>query len=130
MAIPPEPIDEVIPDASAAVIAEVARIVVQDLQERAPKAPPDATDVPGKAARQVVELRVKEVLFGKLAGPGMTVQAIKPAGDYALREGNRGPFLLKAPKPGQSEPEILGRYGPDTYSTSLIKTAAQRHKKG
>src|SRR5687767_503514 len=126
MAIPPEPIDEVIGDAQAAVLAEVARVVVQDPQQPPPAAPEGATDVGGVAARQVVELKVKSVLFGDVAKAGNTIQVVKPAGDYALRAGNQGPFLLKK---GQKDLEIVGRYGPDTYSESLIKAAAKRNNK-
>ncbi|MFZ5468366.1 MAG: hypothetical protein ACOZIN_02915 [Myxococcota bacterium] len=129
MAIPPEPIDEVLPKASAAVLAEVSRIVLQDKKTAPPPAEFGATDLPGKAARQVVELTVKEVLFGSLVKPGATIEVIKPAGDYALRVGNHGPFLLQAPEPGEKTATILGRYGPDTYPTGLVKAALKRHHK-
>ena len=126
MAIPPDPIDEVLPDTNAAVLAEVSRVVKQDPQEPLPKAPEGATDVPGAAARQVVELKVKQVLFGTLAAAGTNLEVVKPAGDYALRAGNHGPFLLKQ---GPGGIEIVGRYGPDTYSESLIRSAARRLSK-
>jgi hypothetical protein len=129
MAIPPDPIDEVINDASDAVLAEVSRIVAQDPQKPEPMTEPGMTDLPTQAARQVVELKVKEVLFGGLARPGATFEAVKPAGAYALREGNSGPFLIKAAAPGGTA-EILGRYGPDTYPAELIKAAMKRHGKG
>lgn len=128
MAIPPEPIDRVLPGASAAVVARVTRIVKQDPQKRQAPAEPGAADVPGEAARQIVELRVDSVLFGTLARPNQTIEVEKPAGDYALREGNKGPFLLQAAKPGE-KPKILGRYGPDTYPLDLIRTAMKRHDK-
>lgn len=125
MAIPPEPIEEVLPQAEAAVLGEIARVVVQDPQKPAPPHEPGATSVPSEAARQVVELKVSEVLFG--AGdsvkPGATLEVIKPAGDYALRAGNHGPFLLK--NEGKTI-QIVGRYGPDTYSADAIRSAARR----
>ncbi|MHB8877343.1 MAG: hypothetical protein ACYC8T_26900 [Myxococcaceae bacterium] len=120
MAIPPEPIEQVIEDAGAAVLAEVAGVTTQDAQE------PSA---PGKVARQVVELKVQSVLFGALAKAGATVQAVKPAGAYALRAGNHGPFLLRAIPGGTPALEILGRYGPDTYSAARIEEAAKRSGK-
>ena len=123
MAIPPEPIEEVISTAHGAVLAEVAKVVTQDAQPPMPKAAPGATDVGGVAARQVVELKVSTVLFGDVASVGATVQAIKPEGDYALRAGNKGPFLLKRDGKGLA---IVGRYGPDTYSEANIRSAAQR----
>ena len=81
---------------------------------------------PWAAARQVVELKVSTVLFGTLAKAGGLVQVVKPAGDYALKAGNKGPFLLKE---GKGALEIVGRYGPDTYSENLIRDAAKRNGK-
>lgn len=123
MAIPPEPIDEVMPQVQGAVLAEVARVVTQDAQAPAPKHDEGASDVPWAAARQVVELKVGTVLFGSLAPAGQLVQAVKPEGAYALKAGNKGPFLLKQGKGGL---EIVGRYGPDTYNETLIRAAAKR----
>lgn len=125
MAIPPEPIEEVIGTANGAVMAEVARVVQQDKQEPIPRHPPGATDVPGDAARQVVELKVSAVIFGDIAKVGASIEAVKPAGAYALRAGNKGPFLLKKAAKGF---EIVGRYGPDTYSEAKIRAAAAKKK--
>ena len=118
MAKPPEPIDEVLPGADAAVIAEVSRVVSQDPQQKA-SGDPNATSTPHPAARQVVELKVTKVLFGKV---GATVQVTKPAGAYALRAGNKGPFVI-------GKNEILGRFGPDTWPESAVVQAANRHGK-
>lgn len=125
MAKPPEPIDEVLPAADAAVLAQVLRVVTQDPQKPS-SADPMATSTPDKAARQVVELKVQKVLFGALAKEGATLQVVKPEGDYALREGNHGPFVLKGEA---GAVEILGRYGPDTWPEGLVKQAAQKHGK-
>lgn len=119
MAIPPDPIDEVLPQANAAVLAEVQRVL-----EQAPMSPelgdPRASDARTVASRQVVELKVTGVLFGDSVKTGATVRAVKPAGAYALRAGNKGPFLLT----GKGDAvEILGRYGPDTYPEELIRKA-------
>ncbi len=119
MAKPPEPIEDVLPAADTGVLAEVLRIV-----EAAPQpqyAPTQATDVPSVAARQVVELKVSAVLFGRGLVEGAVVKAVKPAGDYALRAGNRGPFLLSA---GEAGLQILGRYGPDTWREDTVRRAA------
>ncbi len=121
MAIPPDPIDDVLSDTDAAVIAAVTRVVVQDPQPPFPKAEPGATSVPGKVARQVVELEVSEVLFGSVK-PGTKLQVVKPAGSYTLSAGNGGPFLLKL----KGEAEIVGRYGPDSYSREKIVQAARQ----
>lgn len=123
MAKPPELIDEVLPGADAAVMAVVSKVLEQSPQK--PVADSQASDTPDLAARQLVELEVKSVLFGKPAGA--KVKAIKPAGAYALREGNQGPFVLGTSKDGALE--ILGRYGPDTWPEGLVRDAAKRHKK-
>jgi hypothetical protein len=78
------------------------------------------------AGRQVVELKVTGVLFGASVQPGATVKAVKPAGAYALRAGNKGPFLLTG---SGDAVEILGRYGPDTYPEALIRQRMGKHGK-
>lgn len=125
MAKPPEMIDEVLPGADAAVLAEVLRVVTQDPQKPS-SADANATSTPDEAARQVVELKVSKVLFGAIAKEGALVQAVKPMGAYALMAGNHGPFVLKQ---GEGAVEILGRYGPDTWPEGLVKQAAQKHGK-
>jgi len=128
MAIPPDPIDTVLPDATAAAVAEVARVLVQDPQEPLPKATkPGMADKGGKVARQVVELKVTEVLFGGLRA-GASVEAEKPAGAYTLSAGNGGPFLL-APGASAGKWLILGRYGPDSYPVELIRDRMKKHGK-
>ena len=126
MAIPPELIDEVLPNAQGAVIAEVTRVVKQDA-EKAGFVDPKMTSANTQAARQIVELKVSKVLFGEAWKAGASFEVVKPAAGYALRPGNKGPFLLG--KVG-SVVEILGRYGPDTYPEALItQTAARLGKK-
>ncbi len=122
MALPPEPIDEVLPGADAAVLAEVVNVL-----EQAPQKPlndTQASSTPDKAARQLVELKVKSVVFGKADG---SVKAIKPEGAYALRAGNHGPFLLG--KDAAGAVQILGRYGPDTWPEGLVREAAKKHNR-
>jgi hypothetical protein len=132
MALPPEPIDDVIPKASACVLAKVSRVVQQDPAPPPPGQPPKrgAADVPGNdAPRQVVELEVGEVVFGGLAKAGAKVEVEKPAGDYALVVGNQGPFVLASAAALGGRPRILGRYGPDTWTVERIKHAAKAHGK-
>lgn len=119
MALPPEPIEELLPSADAAVLATVSRIVEQAPQQQYERSLD--TSLPNTAARQVVELKVTKVLFGSLAQSGATVNVIKPEGAYALREGNEGPFVLAKSDAGV---EIVGRYGPDTWSEAAVKQAA------
>ena len=120
MALPPEFIDEVMPSADAAVMAEVAKVLEQSPQKPSPDT--QMTSAPDDAAQQVVELRVKSVVCGQV---GDTVKAIKPVGAYALREGNHGPFLLGKDKSGAVQ--ILGRYGPDTWPEAQVREAAKKN---
>ncbi len=122
MALPPEVIDEVMPSADAAVMAEVSKVLEQSPQK--PQPDTQFTSTNDDAAPQVVELRVKSVVFGQV---GDTVKAVKPAGAYALREGNHGPFLLGKDEKGAVQ--ILGRYGPDTWPEAAVREAAKKHKR-
>ena len=120
MAKPPELITEVIPPAAGAVLARVVRVVKQDPQEK--RAPSLETSLPTTAARQIVEVEVQKVLFGALGKDPGTLQLIKPEGAYALAAGHHGPFLLAQ---GEQGIEILGRYGPDTWSEATIVSASR-----
>lgn len=123
MAIPPDPIEEVLEGASAAVMAEVTAVLTEDPQKPFTKTDPGTTSAGGEVARQVVELKVNERLFGEVK-PGAKLKAVKPAGEYKLVVGNSGPFLLQLPSSG--EPVILGRYGPDSYGRNAIVDAAKK----
>ncbi|MCK6546649.1 hypothetical protein L6R52_12435 [Myxococcota bacterium] len=126
MAIPPEPLEEVLEHTDAAVLGEVTRIVEEDAQAPLPTSSEGATSLPGDLAKQVVELRVKEVLFGRLADRGTTVLAVKPAGDYTLIPGAHGPFLLCAGDAPDAPCTIVGRYGPDSYRTADVRQQARK----
>lgn len=129
MAIPPEPIDEIMSQVDAAVLAEVTQVLERGPQKPFPQPTlPDEVDLPCTVASQVVELRIKEVLFGSLTSADALLKVEKPEGDYALRAGNHGPFLLQAPK-GDEHPVIIGRYGPDSYRLDVIQAAIQKHKR-
>lgn len=117
MAIPPEPLQELLPQAALIVDAEVLEVVSQGPQPPIPDHPKGATSVPGKTPSQVVKLKVKRALKGKVQGE-LTVD--KPEGDYVLTKGNKGPFLLKQEK---GNTVIIGRYGPDTYRMDTIEAA-------
>ena len=62
MAIPPEPIDELLPKAHSVVLAEVSQILKQGKQAALPEGEPGASDLPGELAKQRVELHLREVL--------------------------------------------------------------------
>lgn len=112
MAIPPEPIEEVLPEATLVVVADVTEVVEQ---------PPAQAAHAGHAGQQVVRLKVSRVLRGA-ANVGDVLTAKKPEAGYALRAGNSGPFLLAA-RDGTFE--ILGRYGPDTWDLSRVERALE-----
>jgi hypothetical protein len=114
MAKPPELLQDVLPRAAAVVMAEVLEATGGDLP------PSSGTHQPvGSAAplpEQRVRLKVTETLHG---APCAEINAIKPAGSYWLVRGNHGPFLLDSSEP----PNILGRFGPDTYPAAFLRNA-------
>jgi len=117
VAIPPEPLAEILPHATWVVEAEVAEVLASGPEAPKLSAPPGWTDTGQKVASQRVRLKVLRVLRGK------DVQELvvdKPVAGYALRTGNKGPFLLDGSQP---HPVILGRYGPDSYALAKLESA-------
>lgn len=130
MALPPEPIDEVLPLADACMIAKVTQIISSGKQSFIPDTSkdPEIVEVPRDLPEQYVELEVKELLFGKMYKVGQKLQIQKPSGDYVLKINLEAPFLIHHAE-GAKHPEILGRYGPDTWSLRVLKAAIAHHKK-
>ncbi len=127
MALPPEPLEEVLPQANAAVVAKVGEILFRAEQDFIPDVgDTDVVDVPRDLPLQKVTLQVSEVLFGTLAIAGQTIEVVKPPGDYILRVGVEGPFLLAQKEDNTTE--IIGRYGPDTYSLNYLRSALSKRK--
>jgi hypothetical protein len=123
MAIPPEPLEELLAQATDVVDAEVARVLETGPAPEQPNAPREgATSVGYKTPMQVVELKIARTLKGNAKG---TVTVQKPVAAYALRPGNKGPFFLQA---GSPNPLILGRYGPDTHRMHLVEAALKPKK--
>lgn len=120
MAIPPDPIQTLVPQTKLVVEAEVIEVLSTGPKPAAAaKPPPAGTTSTGKeVASQVVKLKVGKVLFGETKATELTV--VKPLGAYALRAGNKGPFLLDGATP---QPNILGRYGPDSYDLPTLQKA-------
>ena len=114
MAIPPEPLFAVLPQAVSIVVGEVT--AVQNRNDGLPSSGKPPPSAPHKVGSQVVTLGVTRVLRG---APATELVVHKPVGAYALRVGNHGAFLLD----GESPPTILGRYGPDSYRLSDIEAA-------
>lgn len=117
MAIPPEPLQELLPHATWVVEAEVAEVLSTGPEAPKVGAPPGWTDTGQKVAAQRVRLKVTRVLRGQ---PVQELVVDKPLASYALRAGNKGPFLLDGTQP---HPVILGRYGPDSYALGKIEAA-------
>jgi hypothetical protein len=124
MAIPPEPIEELLPRAQLVVVAEVTSIIAQGEQAPIPPSDPKRKGGPQvPLAEQVVALAVQDVLRGEGVTAGAELRALKPAADYDLSEGTQGPFLLAASDTGDPPFAILGRYGPDSYRRSVVEEA-------
>ena len=117
MAIPPEPLPELLKDANHVVDAEVSRVVETGPAPEQPQAKEGATSVGYKTPMQVVELTIRRTLKGNAKG---TVTVQKPVAAYALKQGNKGAFFLKD---GSPHAVILGRYGPDTHRMDLVEKA-------
>lgn len=117
MALPPEPLNEVLPKASWVVDAEVMEVIKQGPAPEKKEARAGATSTGQKTASQTVKLKIKRVLKGEQVKE-LIVE--KPEANYALRAGNHGPFLIDDSK------IILGRYGPDSYAFSKLEAALKK----
>lgn len=117
MALPPEPLQELLPHATWIVEAEVVEVLSTGEQPPRVSAPAGWTDTGQKVASQRVRLKVTRVLRG---APVEELVVDKPVAAYALRPGNKGPFLLDAAQP---TPVILGRYGPDSYALARLEAS-------
>jgi hypothetical protein len=121
MAIPPEPIQELLARASLVVEAEVTRVLSTGKTPPALPAEPGTGDSHRPVASQTVLLKVSRVLHGSHPGaPDAALTVVKPEAKYALKAGNRGAFFLE--KVGD-ELDIIGRYGPDTYKVASVEKA-------
>lgn len=118
MALPPEPLEEVLPHAALVIEAEVEAVLATGPIQPHPEVPPGTTSTSKKVANQTVKLKVTRVHRGPASLKELVAE--KPLGAYALRAGNKGPFLLDDAQPN---PTILGRYGPDTWAVAKIVEA-------
>lgn len=112
MALPPEPIEELLSQASLIVEATVSEIVATGALPQ--KRPEGGNNAPS----QVLILEIKQTLKGSCEDTKLKVA--KPEAGYYLQPGNKGAFLLNM----ESEKwHIIGRHGPDSYSLDEIKQA-------
>jgi hypothetical protein len=117
MAKPPEPLEDLLPQALWVVDAEVLEVLASGPTPPRRDAPPGSTSVGNQAPTQRVKLSVKKVLRGE---PVTELVVEKPAAGYALKAGDKGPFLVDGNK------VILGRYGPDSWHPDRIAVALTR----
>ncbi|MBI5508907.1 MAG: hypothetical protein HY903_09155 [Deltaproteobacteria bacterium] len=117
MARRPEPLEDLIVDATLIVVGDVTEV----LETGAPVPPPphakelkpSARDVGYLSPRQRIRLQVARVLKGE-APSVMVVE--KPEAPYLLKVGDGGPFFLEGL-------QIIGRYGPDSHRLEAIERA-------
>src|SRR5262245_51898006 len=106
MAIPPEPLAELVHQATAIVVARVSEIVRTGVRPKQPeRIHPSDRDIGIKTAPQTVRLTILRTLKGE---PATERVVDKPVSAYSLRVGDEGPFFLA----GET---IIGRYGPNTH---------------
>ena len=120
MAKPPEPLQEILPKASLIVEAEVSAVLSTGQAPPPVSTPPGYTSAGHQVASQQVELQITRVIKGSLADATKKLVVYKPVATYALRVGNKGPFLLQTQG---DDWQILGRYGPDSYALNVIEQA-------
>jgi hypothetical protein len=108
-ALPPEPVEELLPKAKFVVEARVGRVLYQGETPESDVDEDMAGPIP-PARCQVVQLDVTRRVTG--ADPGASVTVVKPFAPYVLKAGQDTAgvaFLVRGADPF---PIILGRYGP------------------
>jgi hypothetical protein len=117
-ALPPEPVEELLPKAKFVIEASVARVLYQGEKPERDTEKNVAGPIPPDRC-QVVHLDVTRRVAG--ADPGTSITAVKPLAPYVLKEGQSTSgkaFLIEG---GDPFPIILGRYGP--YPTPEVEAA-------
>jgi hypothetical protein len=117
-ALPPEPVEDLVPKAKFVIEASVAHVLYQgekperDTEENVVGAiPPERC--------QVVQLDVTRRVAG--ADPGTSITAVKPLAPYVLKAGQSTSGMAFLIEGGDPFPVILGRYGP--YPTPDVEAA-------
>ncbi len=122
-ALPPLPLDAVLPNAHLAVVARVDAVLYQGGNPPSPKRPPGFVGPIPPEGCQVVRLVVRQALLGS---PPSKLVVVKPEAPYRLSASRRvhaGTFLLDDATP---YPGILGNYGPDPYPAAEVAAALAR----
>lgn len=130
MAMPPERLDELLPASTRGVLAEVLEEI-----ERGPELPP-VDRPPGRPGPidpdpwQRVRIRAREVLFGPRDPREFVVY--KPENPYLLSPGDlrdSDRVLLLSDRGADTEPEVLGLYGP-FYPRDQVLAWIRQHRPG
>lgn len=117
-ALPPEPVEELLPKARFVVQAQVARVLYQGEKPERDSNGSVAGPLPPERC-QVVRLDVTRVLSG--VDPGTSVTVVKPLAPYLLQAGQDTADLAFIVRGGDPFPIILGRYGP--YPLAEVEAA-------
>jgi hypothetical protein len=117
-ALPPEPVEELLPKAKFVVEASVARVLYQGEEPERDTKDNVAGPIPPDRC-QVVQLDVTRRVAG--ADPGASITVVKPLAPYVLKtaQSTSGTVFLVAG--GDPFPIILGRYGP--YPSPEVEAA-------
>ena len=114
VALPPEEVSGLLPQADAVVDAEVTEILYEGADTGEEPDPDVAGPIPDERC-QVVVLDVGEALLGSEEGE---IEVVKPQNPYLLDVDEEGVFFLA----GTDEfPDILGIYGPADYTVDEVE---------
>jgi hypothetical protein len=117
-AIPPEPVEDLLPKAKYVFEANVTRVLYQgDKPERSGRKNVAGRIPPERC--QVVQLEVTRMIAG--ADPGTSITVVKPLAPYALKAGQSTSGTSFLVGGGDPYPIILGRYGP--YPSPEVEAA-------
>jgi hypothetical protein len=117
-ALPPEPVEELLPKAKYVVEASVARVLYQGEKPARDGRKNVAGPIPPERC-QVVQLDVTRRVAG--ADPGTSITVVKPLAPYLLKAGQSKSGAAFIVEGGDPFPVILGRYGP--YPTPEVEAA-------
>ena len=108
-ALPPEPVQDLLPKAKYVLEASVARVLYQgDKPDRGGRKNVAGPIPPERC--QVVQLDVTRMIAG--ADPGASITVVKPLAPYVLKAGQSTSGTSFLVEGGDPYPIILGRYGP------------------
>jgi hypothetical protein len=108
-ALPPEPVEDLLPKAKYVLEASVARVLFQGDKPDRDGRNNVAGPIPPERC-QVVHLDVTRMIAG--ADPGTSITVVKPLAPYVLKAGQSTSGTSFLVEGGDPYPIILGRYGP------------------